>query len=47
MKNKVFIDCGAHCGESILEAKRRFGENTKIYSFEANTNLANGLIEYF
>lgn len=30
----VFIDCGAHCGESILRAKRQFGENTKIVSFE-------------
>jgi FkbM family methyltransferase len=47
MGNKIFIDCGAHCGESILEAKRRFGNDTKIYSFEANTNLAKGLIEYF
>ena len=47
MGNKIFIDCGAHCGESILEAKRRFGNETKIYSFEANTNLAKGLIDYF
>ena len=47
MGNKIFIDCGAHCGESILEAKRRFGNDIKIYSFEANTNLANALIEHF
>jgi len=47
MGNKIFIDCGAHCGESILEAKRRFGNDIKIYSFEANTNLAEALIEYF
>jgi FkbM family methyltransferase len=47
MKNKIFIDCGAHCGESILEAKKRFGNETKIYSFEANTNLANALIDHF
>lgn len=47
MKNKIFIDCGAHCGESILEAKRRFGNDVKIYSFEANTNLAKELIDCF
>jgi FkbM family methyltransferase len=47
MKNKIFIDCGAHCGESILEAKYRFGDNTKIYSFEANTNLAEELVKHF
>lgn len=45
--NKIFIDCGAHCGESILEAKRRFGNNIKIYSFEANTNLAKALQNHF
>jgi len=47
MKKKLFIDCGAHCGESILEAKKRFGENTKIVSFEANKNLFTKLSEYF
>ena len=47
MGNKIFIDCGAHCGESILEAKRRFGNDIKIYSFEANTNLAEALIDHF
>jgi FkbM family methyltransferase len=30
----VFIDCGAHCGESILRAKRQFGLNTRVISFE-------------
>jgi FkbM family methyltransferase len=30
----VFIDCGAHCGESILRAKNQFGINTRIISFE-------------
>lgn len=30
----IFIDCGAHCGESILRAKRQFGIDTKIISFE-------------
>ena len=30
----VFLDCGAHCGESILRAKAQFGKNIKIVSFE-------------
>jgi FkbM family methyltransferase len=30
----VFIDCGAHCGESILRAKHHFGIDTKVISFE-------------
>ena len=30
----VFLDCGAHCGESILRAKRQFGAHTKVISFE-------------
>jgi FkbM family methyltransferase len=47
MGKKIFIDCGAHCGESILEAKLRFGTDIQVYSFEANPNLANGLIDYF
>ena len=38
--SKIFIDCGAHCGESILEAKSRYGNDIKIISFEANPNLA-------
>lgn len=33
-KINVFVDCGAHCGESILRAKRQFGTNTQIISFE-------------
>jgi len=45
--NKIFIDCGAHCGESILEAKRRFGNDIKIISFEANPNLAIPLQNHF
>ena len=45
--NKVFIDCGAHCGESILEAKRRYGNDIKIISFEANPNLAIPLQNHF
>ncbi len=30
----VFIDCGAHCGESILRARSQFGLDTRIISFE-------------
>lgn len=44
---KIFIDCGAHCGESILEAKKRYGDKTKIISFEANPNLAIPLQKHF
>lgn len=32
--SKYFIDCGAHCGESILMAKQRFGQDTVVISFE-------------
>ena len=31
---KYFIDCGAHCGESILQAKQIFGYDTTTISFE-------------
>ncbi len=44
---KIFLDCGAHCGESILEAKKRYGNDIKIISFEANPNLAIPLQNYF
>ena len=47
MAKRIFIDCGAHCGESILEAKRRFGDDIKIVSFEANINLHTKLAEHF
>lgn len=40
-----FIDCGAHCGESILTAKQRFGISTHIISFEPIPYLANQLVE--
>jgi FkbM family methyltransferase len=43
--NKYFIDCGAHCGESILAAKQRFGEDIITISFEPIPGLANQLIE--
>lgn len=42
---KYFIDCGAHCGESILMAKQRFGENTVVISFEPIPGLAKQLQE--
>lgn len=32
--NKYFIDGGAHCGESILRARREFGDDINIISFE-------------
>jgi FkbM family methyltransferase len=40
---KYFIDCGAHCGESILMAKQRFGEDTITLSFEPVPYLAKQL----
>jgi FkbM family methyltransferase len=42
---KYFIDCGAHCGESILTAKQKFGLDTQIISFEPITFLAKQLQE--
>jgi FkbM family methyltransferase len=32
--NKYFIDCGAHCGESILMSRNKFGEYITTISFE-------------
>lgn len=43
--NKYFIDCGAHCGESILAAKQRFGNDIMIISFEPVPGLAKQLQE--
>ena len=43
--NKYFIDCGAHCGESILTAKQRFGNDINIISFEPIPGLAKQLQE--
>jgi len=45
MDNKYFIDCGAHCGESILAAKQRFGDDIIIISFEPTPGLAKQLQE--
>ena len=42
---KYFIDCGAHCGESILAAKQRFGLDTHTISFEPIPYFANQLTE--
>ena len=43
--NKYFIDCGAHCGESILTAKQRFGYDVNVISFEPVPGLAKQLQE--
>jgi FkbM family methyltransferase len=43
--SKYFIDCGAHCGESILTAKQRFGADTTVISFEPIPGLAKQLQE--
>ena len=43
--NKYFIYCGAHCGESILTAKQRFGIDTNVISFEPVPGLAKQLQE--
>jgi len=42
---KIFLDCGANRGQSIVEAKKRFGSDIEIYSFEAVTILYNKLID--
>lgn len=42
-KPKYFIDCGAHCGESILRAKQQFGQDTIVISFEGVPQLAEQL----
>lgn len=42
---KYFIDCGAHCGESILKAKQKFGLDTRIVSFEPIPYFADQLTE--
>ena len=39
----IFIDCGAHCGESIILAKDLFGIDTIIYAFEPIPSLATKL----
>jgi FkbM family methyltransferase len=44
---KYFIDCGAHCGESILTAKQRFGLDIIVISFEPVPGLAKQLQEIY
>ena len=45
--NRYFIDCGAHCGESILHAKRLFGQDINVISFEGIPYLADKLTELY
>lgn len=44
---KYFIDCGAHCGESILQAKQTFGYDTTTISFEPIPYFAEQLKEIY
>ena len=45
--SKYFIDCGAHCGESILRARQQFGYDITILSFEAVPSLAEELSKLY
>lgn len=42
---KIFLDCGANRGQSIVGAKKQFGPDVEIYSFEAVTILFNKLLD--
>jgi FkbM family methyltransferase len=42
---KIFLDCGANRGQSIIGAKKQFGFDIEVYSFEAVTILFNKLID--
>lgn len=42
---KIFLDCGANRGQSIIGAKKQFGSDIEVYSFEAVTILFNKLID--
>jgi FkbM family methyltransferase len=44
---KYFIDCGAHCGESILMAKQKFGMDIHVISFEPIPHFANQISEIY
>ena len=44
---KYFIDCGAHYGESILQAKHLFGEDINTISFEPITSFADQIKEIY
>ena len=41
--DKYFIDCGSHCGESIVRAKSYWGSDTNVIGFEAIPYFANEL----
>lgn len=41
----IFLDCGANRGQSIIYAKRKFGNDTEIHSFEAVPILYKKLLE--
>lgn len=42
---KIFLDCGANRGQSIVGAKKQFGSDVEVYSFEAVPILYDKLIE--
>jgi len=42
---KIFLDCGANRGQSIVGAKKQFGSDIEIYSFEAVPILYDKLID--
>jgi len=42
---KIFIDCGANRGQSIIQARRQYGPDVEIYSFEAVPILYSKLTE--
>jgi FkbM family methyltransferase len=44
---KIFIDGGCHKGQSIIKARKEFGDNIEIYGFEAVPFLAYSLQEYY
>jgi FkbM family methyltransferase len=41
----IFLDCGANRGQSIIYAKRKFGEHVEIHSIEAVPVLYSKLLE--
>jgi len=42
---KIFLDCGSNRGQSIVGAKKQFGSDIEIYSFEAVSILYDKLID--
>lgn len=44
---KIFIDCGCHKGQSIIEAQRKFGNDIEIFGFEALPILAYSLQQQY